>query len=91
MVTYGTTLAEAFANAAYGLLSIIAELDPVEEREARTLEFKEEDSESLLFEWLNGLVYLLDVEMLLFKRFGMTYFDGKQLKAICHGEKYDPS
>ena len=29
LVAYGKTLAEAFANAAYGLFSIIAELDTV--------------------------------------------------------------
>ena len=91
LIAYGTTLAEAFANAGYGLFSIIAELKPVREGESRTLELKEDDAEALLFEWLNSLIYLFDVEMILFKRFDITYLDEQCLKAKCYGEKYDPS
>jgi SHS2 domain-containing protein len=29
--------------------------------------------------------------MLLFKRFDISDFDGRSLKATCHGERYDPS
>ena len=91
LVAYGRTLSEAFANAAYGLFSIIADLENVKEAESRQIELREDDLESLLFEWLNSLIYLFDVEMLLFKRFDIIALDGQQLKAICHGEKYNPS
>ena len=91
LVAYGRSLAEAFANAAYGLFSIIAELKTVKEIESRQLEVKEDDTEALLFEWLNRLIYLFDVDMLLLKRFEVTDFDGQGLKATCYGEKYDPS
>lgn len=91
LVAYGKSLAEAFANAAYGLFSIIAELRAVKEVESRALELSEDDPESLLFEWLNSLIYLFDVELLLFKRFEIANFDGKRLRATCYGEKYDPS
>ena len=91
LIAYGHSLAEAFANAAYGLFSIIAELKTVKEIESRHLELNEDDSEALLFEWLNRLIYLFDVEMLLLKRFDVTGFDGQGLKATCYGEKYDPS
>jgi len=91
LIAYGLTLAEAFANAAYGLFSIIAELKTVKEIESRQLVLSEEDTEGLLFEWLNRLIYLFDVEMILFKRFEIKDFDGCGLKATCYGEKYDPS
>jgi len=91
LIAYGRTLAEAFANAAYGLFSIIAELKAVRETESRRLEISEEDPEGLLFEWLNSLIYFFDVELLLFKRFDIIDLDGRQLKAICYGEKYDLS
>ncbi|TET67301.1 MAG: archease [Dehalococcoidia bacterium] len=91
LTAYGRSLAEAFANAAYGLFSIIAELKTVKEIESRQLELNEDDAEALLFEWLNRLIYLFDVEMLLFKRFEIRDFDGHGLKAICYGEKYNPS
>ncbi|MFC1942024.1 archease [Chloroflexota bacterium] len=88
---YGKNLAEAYANAAYGLFSIIAELDNVQESEFRRVEIVEEDPEGLLFEWLNSLLYLFDVEMLIFRRFDITELDRKHLKATCYGEKNDPS
>jgi len=91
LVAEGATLAEAFANAAYGLFSIIAELKGVRATESRQLELSEDDAEALLFEWLNRLIYLFDTEMLIFKRFEITSLDERQLKAVCYGEQYDPS
>ena len=91
LVAYGNSLAEAFGNAACGLFSIITDLRTVRQEESRQIEISEEDSETLLFEWLNSLVYLFDVELLLFKRFDILYFDSRRLTAVCHGEKYDPS
>jgi SHS2 domain-containing protein len=91
LVAYGGTLAEAYGHAAYGLFSIIADLRNVKEVESRTVKVKAKDPESLLFEWLNHLIYLFDVQRILFKRCEITSFDGKSLQATCHGEKYDPS
>jgi SHS2 domain-containing protein len=91
LVAYGETLSESFANAAFGMFSIIAELDPVREVEMRRVEISEEDMEGLLFEWLNSLLYYFDVEMLLFKRFDVMEFGEGRLVAVCLGEKYDPS
>ena len=91
LIAYGSTLAEAFANAGYGLFSIIAELDKVKEVESRSIAVTAEDAESLLFEWLNNLIYIFDVEYFLCKRFEITEFSESELKARCWGEKYDPS
>jgi SHS2 domain-containing protein len=91
VVAYGKTLAEAFANAAGGMFSIIAELENVQETESRRVAISGDDMEGLLFEWLNSLIYYFDVEMLLYKRFDIIYLDNSRLEAICHGEKYDPS
>mgnify|MGYP001582001582 FL=1 len=91
LAAYGKTLPEAFANAAYGMFSIIADLRKVREVETRIVEVKEDDAESLLFEWLNSLLYFFDAEMLLLKRFDIIEFDGRKLRAACYGEKYDPS
>jgi SHS2 domain-containing protein len=88
---YGKDLPEAFANAAFGMFSIIAELDNVLEKESRRVEVAADDVESLLFEWLNGLLYYFDVETLLFKRFDILELGDTRLVADCHGEKYDPS
>ena len=91
LIAYGNSLAEAFGNAAYGMFSIIAELDRVRETETRRFEVSSNDLEGLLFEWLNRLLYYVDVDMLLFKRFEIKTLPENRLKAVCYGEKYDPS
>ncbi|MFC1909761.1 archease [Chloroflexota bacterium] len=91
LVAYGKTLAEAYANAGYGLFSIIADLSRVRESESCPVEVAETDAENLLFEWLNYLIYLFDINNILFKRFDVEYFDGKDMKVVCYGERYDPS
>ena len=91
LIAYGHSLAEAFANAGYGMFSIIAELSKVRARESRPVVVSAEDTESLLFEWLNNLIYIFDVEYLLCKRFDISEFTEHSLKAICWGERYDPS
>ncbi len=89
LTAYGANLAEAFANAAYGMFSIMAELKDVGDTESRRVELQNTDIETMLFDWLNSLIYYFDVEGLLFKRFDVRLTDGG-LAATCHGEQYDP-
>ena len=91
LVAYGKSLAEDFANAAYGLFSLIAEPNKVKEKESRKVTVQAQDTESLLFNWINELIYIFEVECLLFKSFDITEFTGQSLEATCWGEKYDPS
>jgi SHS2 domain-containing protein len=63
----------------------------VRQVESQLIEVSAEDAESLLFEWLNNLIYLFDVEYFLCKRFEISEFTEYNLKATCWGEKYDPS
>ena len=91
LIAYGSTLAEAFSNAAYGMFSIIADTEKIRATESRQLEINNNDLEGLLFEWLNRLIYFFDVEMLLFKKFEISNLAENRLKATCYGEKYDPS
>jgi SHS2 domain-containing protein len=87
---FGKDLPEAFTNAAYGMFSIIAELDKIKEKENRRIEVNEDNAEALLFQWLNILLYYFDVETLIFERFDILEFGEKHLAAVCYGEKYDP-
>ncbi len=91
LIAYGDNLTEAFANVAYGLFSIIAELNRVRKVESQTVVVNAEDVESLLFNWMNHLIYIFDVEHLLFKGFDISEFTEHNLKAICWGERYNPS
>ena len=89
LIAYGASLPEAFANAAYGMFSIIANLRPVREVESRAVEVTAGDPESLLFEWLNHLIYIFEVDNLLLKRFDVTRLTDHELRATCYGEKVD--
>ena len=91
LVAYGKSLAEAYANAAYGLFSLIVEPNKVKEKESRKVTVQAQDAEGLLFNWINELIYIFEVERLLFKSFNITEFTGQSLEATCWGEKYDPS
>lgn len=91
LAAYGETLAEAFANAAGGMFSIIAEPDGVKVVESRRVEIDADDVEGLLFEWLNALLYYFDVEGIIFRRFDIIDFKERRLAAECYGEKYDPT
>jgi len=91
IIAYGNNIKQAFANAAKGLFSLIAELDDIEEDLHRDIEITATDKEGLLVEWLNELIYLFDTEYIIFKRFDITELNNKQLKARSYGEKVDCS
>ena len=89
IIAYGADISQAFANAAKALFSLITELDNVGEVICRDIELTASDEESLLVQWLNELIYLFDVENIVFKRFDITQLDNTQLKARSYGEKVD--
>ena len=91
IIAYGADRSQAFANAARALFSLITELDDVAEVLHRDIELTAPDEESLLVEWLNELIYLFDVENIVFKRFDITQLNRTQLKARSYGEKVDSS
>ena len=89
IIAYGTDMKQAFANAARALFSLITEIDEVEEVLYRDIELNASEQETLLVEWLNELIYLFDVENIIFKRFDINEINNTQLKARSYGEKVD--
>ncbi|MFC1988216.1 archease [Chloroflexota bacterium] len=91
IIAYGSDMKEAFANTAKGMFSLITELEDVEEVEYWETELTAPDRESLLVDWLNELIYLFDVENILFNRFDITRLNDIRLKARSYGQKVDSS
>ena len=91
ITAYGANLKEAFANAAYAMFSLIADLENVRENVRRHIEVQAEDRESLLVSWLNELLYIFDVDRIIFKRFEVTELGETRLKAEGYGELFDQS
>lgn len=90
IVAYGANIKELFINAAVGLFSLMTDLDTIKEDIQREVELSGEDKETLLVEWLNELIYIFDVEHIIFKRFQINEFNDNRVKARCFGEKIKP-
>lgn len=91
IIAYGADIKEAFANAAKAMFSLITELESVEEVVCRDTELTSPDQESLLVAWLNELIYLFDVENIVFSRFDITRLGDTHLTARSYGDKVDAS
>jgi SHS2 domain-containing protein len=89
IIAYGSDLKEAFANSAYGMFSLIADLDAVKEKVSHKVDVRSTDQEALLVDWLNELLYLFDVKHIIFKRFEITALSRNRLQATVYGEKVD--
>jgi SHS2 domain-containing protein len=91
IVAYGNDMQEAFANAAYGMFSLMADLRQVREETSRYIEAEAGDRESLVVSWLNELLYIFDAERIVFRRFNILQVTNTRLRADAYGEKVDPS
>lgn len=86
---YGKGLQELFANAGFALFDIMTDLSLVKETTKKALTVEGNDLEQLMVNWLNDLLFLYDVEGLLFKSFEVQAVDEHHLEAIVAGEPYN--
>ena len=88
------SLEELFAEAARGFTDALTDLETVEPVVRRHLEVSAGDRELLMVEWLEELVFLFDVEALVFNVVGLeideTPEGGFKLAAEVAGEVVDP-
>ncbi|ACI19019.1 archease [Dictyoglomus thermophilum] len=90
IIVYGETKEKAFEAAAEAMFDLMCPLEKIQEKESFDIEVDGEDLESLLVTWLNELLYVFEVQKLLFKRFEVTLIGNNQLISHCYGEKFDP-
>ena len=88
---YGSTLGEAFANAALAMFNAMTPLEKVEPRVSREIEVEDGDLEGLLYDFLDELLYINDTENLIFSQIDVDVdAERLRLKAHCRGEPFDP-
>ena len=63
---YGKTLNEAFENAGLAIFNIISDTDDIEPKIEKSFEITSEDEVSLLYDYLEELLFLHEVEFMLF-------------------------
>lgn len=89
---YGDTPEELFANAAVATYSFMTDVDEIEETEEREIELKSEDIYSLMFDWLDELLFLFDSELLVLKKFDIDLnLADFSINGKCKGGKFDPT
>ena len=85
---FGTTLEEAFANAAEALYSVMVDITRVDQKEFRGVNVSADDQGQLLVEWLNALLAVSDIERMVFSRFEVR-IEGDRLAGTAWGEHLD--
>jgi len=85
---FGPTLESAFEQAAAALTAVITSLDSVEPADTIEINCAASDDELLLVDWLNSLLYEMDVRKMLFSRFEVRIKQGR-LNAKASGQKMD--
>ena len=88
--TWGETLEEAFSQAAISLFAAITPNEGIGQNETREFQVEGDDLGSLLFNFLDELLYLHEVELIVFSDFDLEIDQQKlTLKAECKGEFFD--
>lgn len=82
---YGRDLKELFANAAYGMFSLMADLESLTPTTSRQVQLEASDYEALLVDWLNELLYLHEVEDEVYIRFEVSVLTPTELRATIAG------
>jgi len=88
LIVYGGDLKTLFENAGEAFFQLITDLKRVRQKEERMVELKGESLERLMVDWLNELLYLHDVENLLFKKFKVEVIGEEGLRAKAKGELF---
>ncbi|MEM5790990.1 MAG: archease [Candidatus Aenigmatarchaeota archaeon] len=85
---YGNDLNELFANSALAMFEVMINTNQVEEKIERKVEAKGDDLQSLMFDWLNRLLFFVDSENLVFSKFEVKIDEKNfKLEAVCKGEE----
>jgi SHS2 domain-containing protein len=88
LIVYGEDLKTLFENAGEAFFHLITDLRGVRQKEERQVELKGESLERLMVDWLSELLYLHDVESLLFKKFKVEVIGEEGLRAKAKGEPF---
>ena len=87
---YGNSLKELFENAAEAMFTIICKLDKVEQSKVEEFVIKGEKLEDTFWNWLSGLIAIVDTEEMFFSKFEVEEVDETHVKAKLYGSSIKP-
>ncbi len=85
---FGESLAKAFEQAAVAMTAVVTDISLVQATTTINITCREEDNDTLLYDWLNALIYEMATRKMLFSKFEVTIDHGK-LNATVSGEAID--
>jgi SHS2 domain-containing protein len=88
LIVYGSNLKALFENAGEAFFHLITDLKKVRRRVEKQINISGESLDRLMVDWLSELLYLHDVEGLLFKGFKVESVGEDGLRAVVKGETY---
>jgi len=88
---YGKTVNELFANAAFAVFDILADLSHVSPTVERKVVVDGDGWEDLLVNYLREILYMYNGEGLLLKEFSVLDIDPRHLEGKVAGEPFDPA
>jgi SHS2 domain-containing protein len=88
LIVYGKNLKSLFENAGKAFFHLITDLKKVRLRTEKRIEIRKESLERLMVDWLTELLYLHEVENLLFKEFKVESVGEEGLRARVKGEAF---
>ncbi len=88
VLAHGRSLGEIFANAAYGMFSLMTDLARVRPRGEYQVRLRAPDPGTLMVDWLTHLLFLHETEDLYLSEFDVEVSDAS-LEAKVRGEKID--
>ncbi len=86
---WASTRAEAFAQAALGVFTLIVRLDEVDEREHREVRAQADSPERLLVAWINECLYVHEIEGFVVRRVEVDTCTESVVHGVLHGEEVD--
>lgn len=86
---YGKNLNEAFENAGIAMFNIITDTADVEPKSEITFEITSEDEVSLLYDYLEEMLFHHEIDFMLFSEFNVEIDGNLHLKATIKGEDID--
>jgi SHS2 domain-containing protein len=91
---YGSSLEEAFENAALASTDVMTEVDKVEARNEESFVVEASDEYALLYSWLEEVLLEFELKEKLYSRFQVSDIEetsgGFRLHARAWGENFDP-
>lgn len=87
---YGRGVKDLFENSALALFSVICQVERVSPLIRKRVEVTGDDLKDLMFNWLQELIGMVDLENIFFSKFEVKKIGEKRLVAECYGEDADP-